>query len=415
MRHDTPLRKRHDSLRADPAPGAPGAPGDAGPSRPGAATGRRVAPPAVEYVPYGPPDEEGLIACEVPSTFGSVEAEYAAIRRGAGLLDCPHRGTLRVTGGERRDFLDRMLTQDLRTLVPGRVLRSFWLNRQGRIEGDLAIAEMGDFALIDVDVHQAAPVAETLRAFLFTEDVAIGDASDELHHIAAHGPAAQEIVRAAASGPAEPLASCAARTFEIAGVVAALFRRDQTGAPGIEIVVPRAGADAVWEALLAGGAAGRVRPVGWYAYNIARIEAGTPLFNIDFGPTNLPHETGVVEDRVSFTKGCYLGQEIVARMQNLGRPKQMLVGLRMKEDLLPVAGGQVFERSGEGAERSMGALVGTITSSTLSPMLGAAPVAFAMLRTAHAEEGATVLVSAEGEQAEATVTGLRFWTAEEAS
>ena len=176
--------------------------------------------------------------------------------------------------------------------------------------------------------------------------------------------------------------------------------------------MPRDRAAAIWEFLLAtdhivGQDKRRVRPIGWLAFNIARIEAGTPLFNIDFGPTNLPHESGILHDRVSFTKGCYLGQEIVARMESLGKPKQTLVGLKMQSDLLPVAGAQVFER---GADDVMGQQIGIVTSSTLSPMLGAAPIAFAMLKTACAAAGAAVLVNAEGEQVKATVESLRFWS-----
>ena len=184
-------------------------------------------------------------------------------------------------------------------------------------------------------------------------------------------------------------------------VVAA--RRDQTGDAGVELFVPRESADTVWASLLA---APDVRPAGWFAYNTARIEAGTPLFNIDFGPTNLPHETGVLRDRVSFIKGCYLGQEIVARMESLGRPKQCLVGLRPAEDLLPVAGGQVFAPEDGG----MGEQVGWITSSTVSPMLGAVPIAFGLVKSARAEPGTELVVNAEGAQTKATVCSLAFWS-----
>jgi folate-binding protein YgfZ len=170
----------------------------------------------------------------------------------------------------------------------------------------------------------------------------------------------------------------------------------------------------VWDALIEPAhrisvTAPLARPIGWHAFNIARIEAGTPLFNIDFGPTNLPHETGLLSHRVSFTKGCYLGQEVVARLENLGKPKQILVGLKVQTDALPIAGAQVFEQN---SDNSMGDQIGVVTSSTLSPMLGAVPIAFAMLKTTKATPGATVLVSAEGEQAPALISPLRFWPRE---
>jgi folate-binding protein YgfZ len=197
----------------------------------------------------------------------------------------------------------------------------------------------------------------------------------------------------------------------LAGAPAVLARRDQCGSPGVEILLPRDAAARAWDALVsqhdaADGGKRRARPAGWHAYNIARIEAGTPLQHVDFGSDNLPHETGILAQRVSFKKGCYLGQEVVARMESLGKPKQRLVAMRIAEDALPVAGSPVFER---GADGEPGNPVGTITSSTISPMLGASCVAFAMVKTAHAEPGTVLTVPAEGSRATATVQpSLRF-------
>ncbi len=195
----------------------------------------------------------------------------------------------------------------------------------------------------------------------------------------------------------------ACKVVIVGGEEIVAVRRDQTGGPGFELTMRRAKAESVWDALLAAGQTlgdgrSRVRPIGWHAFNIARIEAGTPLFNIDFGTDNLPHETGLLAHRVSFTKGCYLGQEIVARTEHLGRPKQALVGLRPAGDLLPIAGADVVDAAGK--------TVGAVTSSTLSPMLGAVPIAFAMVRQA-ALEGA-LRVAAEGELTDAVVGPLKF-------
>ncbi|MCA9290543.1 MAG: aminomethyltransferase family protein, partial [Phycisphaerales bacterium] len=290
---------------------------------------------------------------------------------------------------------------------------SFLLNRKGRIDADLVLVETGNRILVDLDRAVAASTAAALDAFLFTEDVRIADRSDAFHQVQVHGPRAHEVL-AAALGESEPIAldpHCAG-AVTLAGVDVVVLRRDLTGEPGYAIIMPRDGAGAVWAALLETDAVlaegrRRIRPVGWYAFNVARIEAGTPLFNIDFGATNLPHETGLIDARVHFAKGCYVGQEVVARMHNLGRPKQILVGLRMRADRLPVADGQVFAPGDDGA---IGTPVGVVTSSTLSPMLGAAPIAFAMIRTVVAAAGRPVLVNAEGEQVEADLGPLTFWT-----
>lgn len=378
--------------------------------RPGAAQAEAVQPADLEYLPWGPPDRQEL-ECEVVASFGEVEAEYAAIRRGAGLMDSAQRGTLLVLGADRRDFLNRMLSNELKDLHAGTTRRSFWLNRKGRIDADLLLIETGDRTLIDVDIHQAQQTMTSLSEFIFTEDVIIKDVSDEMHRISIHGPRALELICAATGDTCFRLNhGCAARLV-LAGHDVTIARTDTAGEIGLELIVGYDDARSVWEHLLGhdatiGKPGERIRPVGWYAYNIARIEAGTPLFNIDFGSTNLPHETGVLHDRVSFNKGCYLGQEIVTRLENLGKPKQMLMGLRVEGESLPIAEAQVFAIDEAGI---IGEQIGVVTSSTISPMLGARPIAFAMLKTSAVEVGSTVLVHAEGEQPRATVQELKFW------
>ena len=381
-------------------------------SRPGAASGHREGAGEAEFLPYGPPDDDGRPFCEILATCGGVEAEYAAIRRGAGLLDCPNRGTLVVTGAQRRDFLNRMVTQDLKDFAPGQVREAFLISRKGRIEADLRLMEFGGVTLIDVDVHQVEAAIRMLEGFLFSEDVEIRDGCETLSHVELHGPQALALIGAATDAGRVELAPGRAASLAL-GDDAELFvaRIDQTGEPGLVLLTPRARLIDVWSTLVEAadrvdGGARRARPIGWFAYNIARIEAGTPLMNIDFGSSSLPHETGVLRQRVSFTKGCYPGQEVVARMEHLGRPKQMLVGLRIQADVLPVAGAPVYEHTG--GDAGAGGPIGEITSSTMSPMLGSAPIAFARLRTTHADEGMTVIVSDQESRALATVQPLRF-------
>lgn len=377
-------------------------------------------PVEAEWMPYGAPAEGGAEAPDIVAGYGLLELEYAAFRRGAAVLDLAHRGTVAVRGAERIDFLNRMVTQELKGIGPGEVRAGFWLNRKGRIDADLAFLQLPDadgqppLTLVDLDFHDAARTVTALSAFLFAEDVQIADETAAWARLAVHGPEGAQVLSNAGIEDAalEALNSdmrCVRAT--IAGAPAVLARRDQCGSPGVEILLPRDAAARAWDALVsqhdaADGGKRRARPAGWHAYNIARIEAGTPLHHVDFGPDNLPHETGILPQRVSFKKGCYLGQEVVARMESLGKPKQRLVALRIAEDALPVAGSPVFER---GADGEPGNPVGTITSSTISPMLGAACVAFAMVKTAHSEPGTVLSVPAEGGRATATVQpALRF-------
>ncbi len=419
MSRQTPLRPMHEAYVCSLAGMSPSAqPGD----RPGAATGSRISSAELETIAYGPSGaEHGATSdtCQVPAMYDTVETEYGALRRGAGLMDCPHRGTLVITGAERIDFLNRMLTQQFADADAGSARQSFLINRKGRVLADLFVAAVGDRAFVDVDIHQAAETVQALDQFLFAEDVQIENATEQMHRIAVHGQNAATLIGQCAGQRDFQLDEMCCAMMQIGNIAVGIARRDQIGESGYELFVKCSDAPAVWQSLLDvadamnGGGARMHRPVGWHAWNIARIEAGSPVMNIDFDTTSLPHETSLVDSRVSFRKGCYPGQEVIARMQNLGAPKQRLVGLRVQGDVLPVAGTEVFAEP-DNAAGTIGEPVGVITSSTLSPMLGAVPIAFAMLRTKQAPDNATVVVAAEGETARASVVQLQFWSRSEA-
>ncbi|MBL9141633.1 MAG: aminomethyltransferase family protein [Phycisphaerae bacterium] len=366
-------------------------------------------PVAAEWIRYGE-DAPTAPAPEIVATYGLLELEYAAFRRGAAVMDRPDRATIRVTGAQRVEFLNRMVTQELKGMSAGAVRSAFWLNRKGRIDADLLLCEVPDaqFMLIDVDVHDAARTVKSLEEFIFGEDVQVVDDAAAWARLSVHGPGGTALLQEAGANTDALRALGVDRScvqLQLVGADVVVARRDQCAGPGLELWVPMAHAAAVWDALVsqhdqAEAGRRRARPAGWYAYNIARIEGGTPLFRIDFGVDNLPHETGVLRERVSFQKGCYLGQEVVARMESLGHPKQRLVALRTEQDLLPTAGSPVFERAADGEP---GNPVGAITSSALSPMLGAAPIAFAMVKYAHSDAGATLVAPAEGGRTAVTV------------
>ena len=211
-----------------------------------------------------------------------------------------------------------------------------------------------------------------------------------------------------------------------------VYRWDLGSVLGVRLAVPSERAVAVYEALLkaAGHEAAprgdadaeaqaafaerrraslRGRPVGWSAFNTVRIEEGVPMHHIDFGTDSLPAEVPGphgIDAAVSFTKGCYLGQEVVARMKSLGHPKKLLVSLRVGADGddpapdLPIAGAQVLDA--EKAEK----VIGGVTSSAASPLLGQAPLALAVVRWGKHQAGTQVRVPAEGRLVPAEVRPL---------
>lgn len=376
-------------------------------------------------IPYGPPEADVLLV----ETFGELELEYAALRKGCILLDQPHRGTLEITGADRLDFLNRMVTQELKGLEPLQAVWSFWLNRKGRIDADLRLIELGPRMYVDVDVHAAERALKGLEAFIITEDVKIADRSEAMHRMALHGPTAPALLAAISkpvAGPAlSDLTPGRVAIVSIAGRDVIVDRDDSAGEVGLELLLPADHAVAVYQQLIETGqehdgngsepaSRFRLRPAGWHAYNIARIEAGRPLYYIDFGPDSLPHESGVLYDRVSFKKGCYLGQEIVARMESRGHSKRTLVGVKCEiVDPLsqpekrpqPVTGAQVWK-----ADAPDGDAVGVVTSSTLSPMLGATPICFAAVKPGANAPGTELLIAADETRIKGTVQpSLTFW------
>ena len=143
-------------------------------------------------------------------------------------------------------------------------------------------------------------------------------------------------------------------------------------------------------------------PVGWYVINMARVEQGAPIFMIDFDSNNLPHETNLTQSRVSFTKGCYLGQEIVARMESLGQPKQRIMQLRMDSDDLPIAGTQLWkDKTGAGTP------IGVVTSSAISPLRGGVPAAIAMIGKNYAKSNTKTFMFVGSEIVSADISELQ--------
>lgn len=392
---------------------------------------------------YGPPEAD----VQVVETFGELELEYAALRKACVLFDQPQRAILEVTGADRMDFLNRMVTQELKGFAPFQVRRTFWLNRKGRIDADLRMIELSDPAangggrlLLDVDTHAAGRAVEGLSNFVITEDVQIRDVSEQMHRLALHGPTAKLLLREVSqhvAGPTiEDLAPDRACIVTIGGHQVIVDRDDSAGEVGLELIVPVQGAVAIYQQLVEtgqeqnGGQNGngnggadpatrfRLRPAGWHAYNMARIEAGRPMYNLDFGPDSLPHESGVLRDRVSFTKGCYLGQEIVARMESRGHSKRMLIAVRCEQQMTPMGGEDGIPMPRQPVTGSLvwpasdaeGDPVGAVTSSTLSPMLGAMPISFAMVKPGFREAGMELLVDADGGRIAGRVQeGLAFW------
>ena len=365
------------------------------------------------YLPYGP-------EIQIIESFGEPEAEYAAIRKAAAITDSPHRSVVELTGKDRLTFLQNLLTNDTKSLTAGRGCYAYLLNLKGRIVLDINVLHQEDSTLLEVDARLADGLCRTLDSYLFSDQVQIRNGADAFGRVTIIGPDASNILDTLAGKKitadlSEPLQSC---HTEILAHACTVFRNDQCGEPQFELIVQRNALPALWTGLLdaANGEPAdtdfkpgmvKLRPVGWSAFNIARIESGTPLLGIDLTDQNLPMETAHWYTRaVHISKGCYLGQEVVARMHAHKAVARMLVGLKNPGDVPPVAGEPL--RDGE-------TIVGAVTSSCMSPMLGNQAIAMAYVKKLYAEPGRVLTVYTPHGEVRTTVSRLPFWAAPEST
>lgn len=297
-----------------------------------------------------------------------LDAQYRAIREEAGLLDRSERPRLTVTGGEAAEFLQGQVTNDVEALEPGAGCYALLLDRKGKIRADMRVLRLAaDAFLIDTEPERGGIVEGHLGTYNIGRDAAVEADSEPRSLLSLLGPMTARLLDGAMPAPEH-----SHRELFVAGVGC---RAIATGA-GADLLVPAAGADAVRDRLLAEGA----QPIADDAAEIARVEAGRPRVGREIGPQTMPAEAGLEERAVSFTKGCYIGQEPVARLHYKGKPNRHLRRLRASA---PVAAGDPVTAG----ERELGA-VGT---AVVSPAAG--PLALAILRR-EAEPGDEVTVGA---------------------
>jgi folate-binding protein YgfZ len=309
-----------------------------------------------------------------------LDAQYRQLREECGLLPRPGRGMLVVSGSEAADYLQGQLTNDVEALRPGDGLYAALLDRKGRMQADMRVLrpEDGPELWIDLEPEGLEAARKHLQMYKIGREVEVSDATEERSLLSLIGPRAVEIAGTAAL----PENACEVTVIGGAECLAA------GTADGIDVFVPAAERARAREALLAAGAA-EVSPD---AVEILRIESGRPRFGAEMGPSTMPAEAGIVEEAVSFTKGCYIGQETVARLHYKGKPNRHLRGLELSA---PIRRGATL-RLGEKE-------VGTLGSAAVSPAFG--PIGLAILRR-EAEPGATVAVGEDGVTAE--VVALPF-------
>ena len=308
---------------------------------------------------------------EVMTTTTSFEADYAAMTERVGVLDRSERGKLALTGNDAKEFLQGQLTQDVEGLEAGHGSYAAFLTQKGKMLGDVRVLDAGDELLLDTERVALQPLFNMIRTYSLGSDVQLHKRTLECGLLSLIGPLAEELVSASGVGVAEH--DHVAFTLGDANV--RVIRTDV----GIDLLFAAEDADAVRAAVLEGGAV----EVSEDAAECVRIETGRPRYGVDLDDSVIPQEAGLNRRAVSFTKGCYVGQETVARLFYRGKPNRELRGLRSAQPLAV------------GTELTLGErTVGTITSAAISPRFG--PIALGLVRR-EAPAGAIVVAGGEHE------------------
>jgi tRNA-modifying protein YgfZ len=323
---------------------------------------------------------------------------YQRIAQYAGLFDRSDRRRLVVSGPDRAKFLHNLLTNDVKRLPVGRGCEAFVTSIQGRTLAFVILLATEDAILVGTDAGGTELMLPHLTKYGVFDDVVIEDRSAVTFEYHLAGPAAEEIVRLAAGQLPENVDLAHVQT-EVAGQSIRLVRESPAGLPGLTVIGDIAAGGSIKSRLLSAGGDLGVALAGPEVFDVLRIEAGTPVFGKDITEKNLPQEIGRDARAINFVKGCYLGQETVARLDALGHVNQILRGLVFEAgSVCPPSGAAL-----EDAEKR----VGVVTSSAFSPVRGA-PVALGIVRISHATAGTTVHAkrSEGGEFLVAHVCGL---------
>ncbi len=341
---------------------------------------------------------------DMPAHYGDPVAEHHAVRQGVGMADLSHRGTLRITGDDRVTWLQSIISNDILPLQPGQWLPSGFLSHKGkmlsyfrvyRLEESLFVEDMGE---VGDATYQAFK-----KFLLYGTKAKMQNCVDTWGILLVGGPKAPPLLQQALGLAVADVPAGSFLTHDLNGQSILLARTQETGECDVEIFAPRDALEQVWQRVWEAGKTFDLRAVGTQARESLRIEAGIPKLGPDVNDQIVPPEANLEGKAFSLSKGCYPGQEVVARMDTYGNVKRRLVGLVIdaQENGIPPAHAKVFSEDRE---------VGWISSATHSPTLNATIALGFPLRDFSAP-GTALNVEINGQRRSAVVRALPFYTA----
>ena len=335
---------------------------------------------------------------EMALSYSSASAEHTAVRTNAGLIDLSYNGCIKVSGGEAAQFLNGLVTNDVKTLEAGRGMRAAFLTGHGKVRALCRVLNLGREFLIINDPQTHENVFEYISPFCYAGDFRVEDASQQYRLLSVQGPKSHLIMKEICFEPVPSLAEHDWIRTMIADHQALVLRASHTGEYGFDILVPEAALIDVWDFILLKGRFHSLVPFGLQALDSLRIEAAVPVYGIDVDESNMLLETGL-DDAVSLKKGCYTGQEAVAMATYRGHISKKLSGVQMSGQSLPSRGDVV---------RKDGKEIGSVTSALRSLTLGSV-IALAYLKYGFFQVGSAIEIETTSGVLEGTVVQLPFY------
>ncbi|HEU4478223.1 MAG TPA: aminomethyltransferase family protein [Pyrinomonadaceae bacterium] len=323
-----------------------------------------------------------------PSSYGDELLEYASVReRGAGLIDLSTRGRLLVSGSEAVAFLNGLITNDMKTLEENRWMPAVFPNVQGRLIASVRVIRSAvrpehtnkdkqPTFVIDTEAATHERVLQTIQKFTLAGDFHVTDLTSETVMLSLQGKAAHQMIASVVDADSASISAGGVRQSVWNGDQITIIRASHIAAEGFDLIVNNAHAEKLWQELMAAGA----RPVGHDAWEMLRVEVGVPRYGRDMDDTTVVTETNL-DEAVSYTKGCYVGQEIIARIKYRGHVAKKLRGLLFEGPITLEAPAAII--SADGKE------IGRVTSTTISPHLGRR-IALGYLKYEYSSSGTEV-------------------------
>jgi folate-binding protein YgfZ len=338
---------------------------------------------------------------EVVEHFGDALREHGALRDAAGVADLGFRGRLCVTGADRARFLHGQVTNNVTGLRPGQGCYAALVTAKGKLESDLNVHCLPEELLLDFEPGLGERVRQRLERFIIADDVQVVDVAAHYGMLGAFGPKAAEVVERMGwprGLPAEPLASTTVNDATHGEIV--VVNHSRGAEAGFDLFVPAAALESVATKLMASANEAGGCVCGWRALEMIRIEAGLPRFGVDMDESNLAPEAGIEARAISYTKGCYIGQEVINKLRTFAHVTKTLRGLRLADELkaLPARGDKLFLENKE---------VGYVTSALASPAFRR-NIALGYVRRECNEPGTKLLLRSAGEESSTVVVSLPF-------